>query len=180
MIDCKVIAQLLVDYDPDAHEVSIVKAEEQRADFVENCPKDGWPTMTLDRYALGQADHPENFCRWMEFVTSDLGSIRGGNARKHLIFFRAQAGEWSFDTNLYESVEAAWASVRQAFIDAIAFADSGEWASIDAIAALRWVRLSSTRPSPRTSRKTSSQSIRMTICATFFESSTSRAPTSRV
>lgn len=56
MIDCERVAQALDEYDPDAHEASIVKAEELRAQFLSLFPKDGWPTMTLDRYALGQEE----------------------------------------------------------------------------------------------------------------------------
>ena len=51
MIDCERVAQALDEYDPDAHEASIVKAEGLRAQFLSLFPKDGWPTMKLDRYA---------------------------------------------------------------------------------------------------------------------------------
>ena len=37
----------------------------------------------------------------MEFVTTDVGSIKGGNARKHLIYFQAATGEWWFDQKLF-------------------------------------------------------------------------------
>src|SRR6266545_2562997 len=108
MIDCGLIAQALAGYDPDAQEASIVKAEEQRAEFLALFPKERWPAMTLDRYALGQADHRDNFCRWMEFDTTELGSMRGGNAKKHLIYFHAKAGEWWFDRKMHGSVDEAW------------------------------------------------------------------------
>lgn len=137
MIDCGLIAQALAAYDPDAQEASIVKAEEQRAQFLALFPKDGWPSMTLDRYALGQADHPDNFCRWMEFVTTELGSMRGGNAKKHLIYFQAAAGDWWFDRKLYGSVEEAWEAVHKGFMDAISVAEADDWHAIQSISALR-------------------------------------------
>lgn len=137
MIDCGLIAQALAAYDPDAQEASVVKAVEQRAEFLARFPKEGWPAMTLDRYALGQADHPDTFCRWMEFVSTELGSMRGGSARKHLIYFQAAAGDWWFDRKLYGSVEEAWQAVHKGFVDAIAFAEAGEWRAIEGIAALR-------------------------------------------
>jgi len=137
MIDCGLIAQALAAYDPDAHEASVVKAEEQRDEFLALFPKEGWPTVTLDRYALGQADHPDNFCRWMEFVTTELGSMRGGRSRKHLIYFQAAAGDWWFDPKQYGSVEDAWQAVHKGFVDAIAFAEAGDWSAIEGIAALR-------------------------------------------
>src|SRR5204863_4282642 len=109
--DCALLEQSLAEYDPDAQEASIVKAEEQRAQFLALFPKDSWPDMTLDRYALGQANHPDNFCRWMEFVTTELGSMRGGNAKKHLIYFQAATGQWWFNDKRYGGIEEAWQAV---------------------------------------------------------------------
>jgi 5-methylcytosine-specific restriction protein B len=137
MIDCELIAQALTEYDPDVQEANIVKAEEQRTQFLALFPKDGWPDMTLDRYALGQPDHPDNFCRWMEFVTTQLGSMKGGSAKKLLIYFQAAAGQWWFNEKLHSSVEEAWQAVHRGFLDALAFADAGKWSEIEAIAALR-------------------------------------------
>lgn len=107
MIDCTIVSRLLETFSPDEHEAAAVRADQQRTEVLQLFPKEGWPEMTLDRYALGQADHPDNFCRWMEFVTKDMGSIRGGVARKHLIFRRA-SGEWWFDSKAFTSVEQAW------------------------------------------------------------------------
>ena len=99
---------------------AIVKAEEQRAQFLRLFPKEGWPAMTLDRYALGQADHPDNFCRWMEFVTTELGSIRGGSARKHLIYFQAARASGGSTTSSSRASSEAWEAVHKGFVDAIA------------------------------------------------------------
>jgi hypothetical protein len=137
VIDCGFIAQALAAYDPDAHEASILKAEEQRAEFVSRFPKERWQGMTLDRYALGQAEHPDNFCRWLEFVTTELGSMKGGSARKHLIYFQAATGEWWFDRKAFENVDEAWEAVHKGFVDAIALAEAGDWQRIEDIAALR-------------------------------------------
>ena len=137
MIDCRRIAEALADYDPNAHQAGVLKAEEQRSQLVERFPKEAWSTMTLDQYALGQPDHQDNFCRWREFITSDFSSIRGGSARKHLIYFQAKAGKWWFDHKLFESVEDAWEGVRRGFIDAIGFAETGEWSQIEQIPSLR-------------------------------------------
>jgi MoxR-like ATPase len=136
MIDAGLVAQAVAAYDPAAHEASILMAEEQRAEVLALFPADGWTSMTLERYALGQPDRPDNFCRWMEFVTVELGSIKGGNARKHLIYFQAKAGEWWFDTKLFSSVEEAWDAVRQGFVDAIELARQGAWDDIAKIKAL--------------------------------------------
>jgi hypothetical protein len=137
VIDHDKIEQAVAAYDPDAHEAGILKSEEQRRDFLELFPRSGWDTMTLDRYALGRPDHKDNFCRWMEFVTSQLGSMRGGAASKSLIYYQAGAGEWWFDRQLYETVEEAWRAVHRGFVDAISYAEAGRWDEIPKIAALR-------------------------------------------
>jgi MoxR-like ATPase len=137
MIDTALIADVLAGYDPNASEDDVATAERQRAEFLEKFPKDAWPSMTLDRYALGQPDHQDTFCRWMEFVTTELGSMRGGSARKHLIYFQAKTGEWWFDHKLYETVDEAWAGVHAGLLDAVRLAESGQWAQIEQIASLR-------------------------------------------
>jgi hypothetical protein len=137
VIDCELIARAIAEYDPDAQEPSIVKAAEQRSELLAMFPKDAWPQMTLDRYALGQDDHPDNFCRWMEFVTTEFSSIKGGSARKHLIYSQPRAGQWWYDAKLYGSVDEAWQAVHQGFLDALEFADAGQWGDVEHIPALR-------------------------------------------
>jgi len=137
MTDCSRVAEALTAYDPEAEASSVAKAEEQRLQFVELFPRDDWASMTLDRYALGQPDHPDNFSRWMEFVTTELGSMKGGNARKHLIYFQKAAKEWWWDAKLFVSLDEAWAAVHKGFVDAIALAEAGRWDEIEQIPALR-------------------------------------------
>ena len=61
----------------------------ERSALIEAFPLEGWPTLELDRYALGtQVEH--SFCWHLEFGARELGSIRGGNAMKHIIFRRRQ------------------------------------------------------------------------------------------
>jgi MoxR-like ATPase len=137
MIDRSVVTQLLASYDSAAQAADVALAEKQRLELISRFPKDAWSTMTLDQYALGQAAHPDNFCHAMEFVATDLGSIKGGSARKHLIYFQAGVGEWWFDAKLFASVEDAWFAVRQGFVDAIAAGDAGNWPVVESIVALR-------------------------------------------
>src|SRR5207249_3531052 len=80
-------------------------------ELLERFPKAAWPQMSLEEYALGQRDHPENFCRWMEFRAKDLGSMKGGSARKTHIY-RQSDGEWWLEKNRYATVEEAWEAVR--------------------------------------------------------------------
>jgi hypothetical protein len=137
MIQRGLVAQALETYDSEAAAASIEAADVQRASVLERFPRHGWPAMPLDRYALGQSDHPDNFCRWLEFRAVDLGSIKGGSARKHHIYFQAKKGQWWYEEDRYESVEDAWRAVRSGFVEALRHADRGNWGAIDDIPALR-------------------------------------------
>ena len=68
--------------DPGAVQAFEHEAEQQREETLRKYPREHWPDMTLEEYAQRQADHPENFCRWIERQTDQMGSIRGGSARK--------------------------------------------------------------------------------------------------
>jgi len=131
------IAQALETYDSEAEAEGIEAADVQRAAVLERFPRDGWPLMQLETYALGQGDQPDSFCRWMEFRATALGSIKGGSARKHHIYFQAEEQEWWFERDRYDSVSEAWRAVRSGFVRAIELEEAGEWEAIDAIPALR-------------------------------------------
>jgi hypothetical protein len=77
------VLRLLSDFDPEPHRAELEPAEAQRAELLVRFPKDAWPTMTLDAYALGQAEHQDNFCPVDGARCVDLSSIRGAlNERK--------------------------------------------------------------------------------------------------
>lgn len=137
MVNCGLIAQALEGYDAEAEAPGIEAAAAQRAEVLERFPRSSWPQLALDQYALGQEEHPDNFCRWMEFRATDLGSIKGGSARKHHIYFQRAEQQWWFERDRYGSVEAAWDAVRGGFVEALARAEAGEWEEIDRIPALR-------------------------------------------
>lgn len=103
-------------------------AERQRLEIVRRFPIDEWATLPLERYALGLPSSPDGFCRWMEFNTVELLSIKGGSALKHLIF-RRQSGDWYFEKK-YASLEDAWRGVRSGFVDAFRLAGEGRFDEI--------------------------------------------------
>ena len=59
-------------------------------------PARAWPEMTLEEYAQGQDGHPENLCRWIERQTDQMGSIRGGSARKLIVYKHRIKPGWYF------------------------------------------------------------------------------------
>src|SRR5437764_15208592 len=89
------LAAALNAYSRNASADWITKAETKRQDIVKRFPLAAWPALPLDRYALGQGATQDTWCWWLEYNSTELGSIRGGSARKHLIY-KAKDG-WYFD-----------------------------------------------------------------------------------
>jgi hypothetical protein len=121
-------------FDRDAARAAAKRAEELRRAVVEQFPLDQWPTLPLERYALGGPDH-DNFCYVMEFGSKALCSIGGGSARKHAIY-RMSSGDWYYDDS-YPNVEAAWEAVRGAFVEAFRLAAAGEFEAVDELRPIR-------------------------------------------
>ena len=117
-------------YDRTADSESVQRAKEQLDQVLQRFPRDHWPEMTLDEYALGQESSPENFCRWMEFVTTDLGSVAGGSASKHLIYKHREKPGWYFPSQ-FDSERDAWEKLRTEFVEAFELASNGTWDEID-------------------------------------------------
>jgi 5-methylcytosine-specific restriction protein B len=109
-------------------------AERERLEIVSRFPLDAWPTLPLERYALGLPESADGFCRWMEFNTRYLPSIKGGSALKHMIF-RRQSGDWYFERK-YASLEEAWTSVRGGFVDAFRLAGEGRFEEVGQLGAI--------------------------------------------
>ncbi len=137
MVSRGLIAQALEGYDTAEHEAEIERARAQRSELLELFPKRRWPQMPLEHYALGQPDSRSSFCWWMEFGAVDMGSIKGGSARKHHIYFQSAEQDWWFDRKRYGSVDEAWEAVRAGFIEAIDLAEREEWDAVDEIPAMR-------------------------------------------
>ncbi|MBA2382260.1 MAG: hypothetical protein H0V73_09140, partial [Chloroflexi bacterium] len=90
--------------------------------------------MALESYALGTQNSANSYCRWMEFSTPHIASIKGGSALKHMIFKRS-SGEWYFEKK-YSTVEEAWNGVRSGFVDAFDLASQGRFEDIGQLSAI--------------------------------------------
>ena len=109
-------------------------ADEQRALVHERFPIGEWPSLPVERYALG-TDVDESFCKLMEFRTQALGGIGGGSALKHMIYRKAD-GSW-YHRPEYGNVDEAWEAVRGGFVRGFELAQRGEWAAIDQIPSIQ-------------------------------------------
>lgn len=106
------IQDAIREFDPAAHRQAIDGAKRERQEAVDRFPLTAWPSLPLQRYALGQGSKQDAFCWWMEFGTPNVGSMKGGSARKHIIY-RQNDGAWYFDHETYDTVENAWHAVRE-------------------------------------------------------------------
>lgn len=111
------------------------EAEAQRAEILKRFPMADWPELPLHRYALGTEESGDSFCWWLEFGALKLGSMRGGSARKLIIYKQSGDQGWYYPER-YPSVEEAWRDVRAGFVEAFRYAEEGRWDKIDSISAL--------------------------------------------
>ena len=112
-------------------------AEEERSEVLRRFPRDRWPGMTLEEYAIGHDRSEHSFCRWMEFNTLKLGSMRGGNARKLIIYKRRDDPGWFFP-RMFDDEQSAWEHLRGDVVRAFDLADAGAWDEIDELETLSW------------------------------------------
>lgn len=130
------IDDALLRFDREASRANALAASAQAEQVRREFPRDEWPTLPLQRYALGVADYKNTFCYRLEYGTPELGSIAGGSARKHVIYYRREQQEWYHDPAFGDENEA-WRHLRQGFVDAFDAVDSGRLAAVDEIEALR-------------------------------------------
>ena len=65
-------------FDRKSVESHIHSGEVERQEILRRFPISEWPTMPLEKYALGLPQSSESFFRWIEFNSPHLGSMRGG------------------------------------------------------------------------------------------------------
>lgn len=68
-----------------------------REEFVHRFPVNKLCDMTLEQYALGHDKYKDSFCYWLEFKTTKLGSIQGGNVWKFGVWWDGEKGKWSWN-----------------------------------------------------------------------------------
>lgn len=107
----------------------------QRAEILKRFPRDQWPRMPLEDYALGQPGVEDTYCYWLEYKSQWVGSIRGGSARKLIIYKRKDREGWYFP-NMFSDEGEAWDRLRSEFVQAFELAGRGDWERIDELETL--------------------------------------------
>ena len=107
----------------------------QRAEILKRFPRDKWPEMKLGDYALGQPAVEDTYCHWLEYKSQRMSSIRGGFARKLIIYKRKDREGWYFP-KVFSNEREAWDRLRSEFSQAFELAARGEWERIDELETL--------------------------------------------
>lgn len=136
----KSIEDALKEYDRRTYQDHVAKAAQERTEMLRRFPLEAWPTMTLEQYALGQSDFSETYCRWLEFGTPHMGSMRGGSALKHIIYKHKSKPGWYYRSQ-YSNEQEAWQALRTAFVQMFTLAKAGGWDEIDEIEPLNGGRM---------------------------------------
>lgn len=119
-----------------AVESRVAAADGRAQDIQGKFPLEDWPSLAVERYALGPPNSRSSFCYQLEFGSPELGSIRGGSSRKLIIYAKQDGSGWFYD-QAYHSHEEAWRVVRDGFVQAFDLANEGQVEAVDDIAALR-------------------------------------------
>ncbi|HEX3356725.1 MAG TPA: AAA family ATPase, partial [Tepidisphaeraceae bacterium] len=123
------LEESLAKYDRDADCESVRTAEQERQEVLKLFPLANWPMLSLERYALGQGNKQDCYCWWLEFGTPHVGSIKGGSARKHVIYKQSD-GNWYYPMQ-FKTVDEAWKALRTSFVEAFTEAGDGAWDKVD-------------------------------------------------
>lgn len=132
------LALKISQFDRPASKALLEAAKIERAEVVRDFPRELWPELPLERYALGLGGDLVSYCRLLEFRTPSLGGIGGGSAAKH-IMFRHNDGEWRMAAPLQSlDPRVAWQRLRAEFVLAFDIVESGEFEGLDELSLLNW------------------------------------------
>jgi len=127
----KSLQEAITLFDRKSVKVHIENGESERQEILKRFPIAEWQTMPLEKYALGLPHSSESFCRWIEFNSPHLGSMRGGSSVKHLIYKHKNKPGWYFYPPTMKDENEAWQAIRGDFVKAFQLAQQGNWEQID-------------------------------------------------
>lgn len=127
----KTIQEAIDNFDKDANNEWFQNAEAERQEILKRFPLSEWPTMPLEKFALGLPDSSNTYCWWLEFNSPHLGSIKGGSSTKHLVYKHKNKPGWYYYPPTMQDENEAWQAIRGDFIKAFELAKEGQWEKID-------------------------------------------------
>ncbi len=106
-----------------------------RERFNSDFPKEKLSEISLEDYALGHREQNSNsFCQQIEFDTEKIGSVAGGSAFKHGVFWSASKQQYDYVKSLGDTPEEAFNKIKQSLVLLIKNVESGEFEDLDRIA----------------------------------------------
>lgn len=119
---------LVSNFEQEYVEENIEKREELRKQFVIEFPIESIRDMELERYALGKRQGSMSW--WLEYHTIELGSIKGGSAQKHKIFFSIKDDKWVYPKEFQNETDA-WIKLRAEFYKYIKNFNTSEYTILE-------------------------------------------------
>ncbi len=108
--------------------------QQLRDAFVQRFPRENLPNLTLEEYAVGKVGKKDNFCYWIEFKTSRLGSVAGGSSGKWGIWCSKGDQQWKWNKAFQCSDPYdAFARLRSGLVALTEAAASGQFDQLDQI-----------------------------------------------
>lgn len=123
-------------YDREWNSARVVKAESQRQTILAKFPRNQWPELPLNSYALGPTGTKESYSYLLEYASQSLGSVKGGSAAKWIIYKPKNKLDWFFPDK-FANEQDAWSELRKGFSMLFELADQGNWDAVDEIPILR-------------------------------------------
>jgi 5-methylcytosine-specific restriction protein B len=109
-------------------EENFEKKEELRKQFVSEFPVESIKDMDIEQYALGKKQGSLNW--WLEYNSIELGSIKGGSAHKHKLFFSIKMNKWIYPKEFQNETEA-WIKLRSELYKYIKDFDTGNYINLE-------------------------------------------------
>jgi energy-coupling factor transporter ATP-binding protein EcfA2/predicted RNA-binding protein with PUA-like domain len=107
-----------------------------RDEFNQRFPKEKLDQLKLEDYALGNPEvNPHSFCQFIEFEAKELGSIGGGSASKHGIYWSKADNNWRWDKFFKSSTaEGAFEQIKIGLIQLVKAVEQEKLDELDNIA----------------------------------------------
>jgi Cdc6-like AAA superfamily ATPase len=113
------------DYPPE----KINDFDEKRSNFENHFPLNKWNDITLEDYSLGLGSK-ESVSYLLEYGTYIIGSMRGGGAEKHIVYFSQKKDNWYFPEPFPNEIEALEA-IKNEVVDLGFIIQNAEWTNLE-------------------------------------------------
>lgn len=104
------IYEKIKEYENDEARKELAEGKKLHDQFLQKFSLTTVQNMKLEDYALG-GTNKQSFGWWLEYNTIPLGSIKGGSAKKHIIYYSKKEQRWIFPSE-FNSVEEAYEKLR--------------------------------------------------------------------